>query len=156
MTAYVNAVMFALVCSSLAVSAAPATTGVAKSDGFLVQPPFVEPSVPQSTFQVPKKSAEGRDPFFPKSVRIYGVDSVTKTVPTPTPIAELALKGISGTPEQPLAIINNATFSTGEEGDVATRAGRIRIRCVEINMSAGTVLVQVGGQSRELRLAPSK
>ena len=72
------------------------------------------------------------------------------------PTAELALMGISGTPEQPLAIINNRTFSAGEEGDVVTRAGKIRIRCVEINMSSGTVSVQVGGQSRELRLAPSK
>lgn len=155
-TAYVNAVMFALVCSSLAVLAAPGTAAVAKSDGFVVQPPFVEPSVPQSTFQVPKKSAEGRDPFFPKSVRVYGAGPSDKNIPPPPPPAELALKGISGTPEQPLAIINNATFSKGEEGDVVTRAGRIRIRCVEINMSAGTVLVQVGGQSRELRLAPSK
>jgi hypothetical protein len=121
-----------------------------------VQPPFVASAIPQSNFVQPKKQADGRDPFFPKSVRVYGVDATPTVKTNPTPTAELALKGISGTPEQPLAIINTTTFSKGEENDVATRAGKIRIRCVEINMSAGTVLIQVGGQSRELRLAPSK
>lgn len=134
-----------------------ATTNiVAKSQGFAVQPPFIEPAIPQSTFRQPKKPAEGRDPFFPKSTRVHGEVAVVKTVQSIKPITELALKGISGTPEQPLAIINNVNFSAGEESDVVTSAGRIRVRCVEINRSTGTVTVQVGGQTRELRLAPTK
>jgi hypothetical protein len=134
-------------CTSNAASTNNATTPVA------TQAPFIEPAVPQSTFTQPKRREEGRDPFFPKSIRPYGEEAKPKNVPTVTPIAELSLKGISGTPEQPLAIINTTTFTVGEEGDVSTRAGKIRIRCVEIRMSEGTVLVQVGGQSRELRLA---
>jgi hypothetical protein len=55
-----------------------------------------------------------------------------------------------------LAIINNTTFTTGEENDVITTAGRMRVRCVAINMVHGTVLVQVGGERRELRLQPQK
>lgn len=137
--------------------AAPTNTPTgAKADGSVVQPPFIEPAVPQSTFRLPKKLAEGRNPFFPQSVRHVGIEATTKTNPVVTPTAELALKGISGTAEQPLAIINDRTFSAGEEGDVVTRAGKVRIRCTEINMSEGTVLVHVGGQSRELRLAPPK
>jgi hypothetical protein len=139
--------LLAMQCTSNATS----TNNAAITFG--TQPPFIEPAAPQSSFTQPKRREEGRDPFFPKSIRPYGEESKQKNVPPVTPIAELALKGISGTPEQPLAIINTTTFAAGEEGDVLTRAGKIRIRCVEIRMSEGTVLVQVGGQSRELRLA---
>ena len=127
-----------------------------KGERLIVQPPFIEPAIPQTAFSQPKKPADGRDPFFPKSVRVFGVDPAPKAATNAVPtIAELALKGISGTPEQPLAIINNRTLTAGEEGDVPIGTGKIRIRCVEINMAEGTVLVQVGGQSRQLRL-PSK
>jgi len=155
---FANAVMFTLLLASTLALNANATNSVggAKSAGFVVQPPFIEPAVPQSTFGQPKRQAEGRDPFFPKSNRVYGMDPTPKPDTIPVPTAELTLKGISGTPEQPLAIINNMTFTAGEENDVTTRAGKIRIRCIEIKMSEGTVLVQVGGKSHALRLAPSK
>jgi len=129
---------------------------VSKGDALVVQPPFIEPAVPQSTFRLPKKLAEGRNPFFPQSVSHIGVVATSKTNQVVAPIAELTLKGISGTPEQPLAIINNRTFTAGEEGDVPIGTNKVRVRCIEIKMSEGTVLVQVSGQSRELRLAPSK
>jgi len=128
----------------------------AKAAGLFVQPPFIAPAIPQSAFIAPKKQAEGRDPFFPKSIRPYGVQVSTNKTEIVTPVAELVLKGISGTREQPLAIINNITFTNGEENDVTTKAGRISIRCIEINMDAGTVVVQVGGARLELRLAPPK
>jgi hypothetical protein len=121
-----------------------------------VPPPFIEPPVPQSAFTVPKKPSQGRDPFFPKSNRIFESDLPLKTATPPPPVAELDLKGISGTKEQPLAIINNVNFSSNEELDVPTKAGKIRIRCLEINTSTGTVIIQVGAERRELRLAPSK
>ena len=147
---FVNVAILTLLAAQC-VSNAQSTNSAATT--FATQPPFIEPAVPQSTFTQPKRREEGRDPFFPKSIRPYGEEAKPKNVPTVTPIAELTLKGISGTPEQPLAIINTTTFTVGEEGDVLTRAGKIRIRCVEIRMSEGTVLIQVGGQSRELRLA---
>jgi len=150
-SAFLSVTIFALMSSCLTLPATN-TAVVAKSQGFVAQPPFIEPAIPQSAFLQPKKPADGRDPFYPKSDRVYGVVSAPKTVPTNAPTAELALKGISGTPEQPLAIINNRNFSAGEENDVVTPAGRIRIRCIEINRSTGSVIIQVGGQTRELRL----
>jgi hypothetical protein len=113
--------------------------------------PVPELELPESTFVIPKTMNEGKDPFFPNSTRVYSTGSTTKTN-TPTIVADLTLKGISGTTEQPLAIINTTTFSTGEINEVILKKGRIRIQCLEINMSAGTVLLQVGGERRELRL----
>ena len=65
---------------------------------------------------------------------------------------DLVLKGISGTMEKPLAIINSTTFTVGESNEVILKNGRMRIQCVEINMAAGTVLLQIGSARRELRL----
>ncbi|MGC3957231.1 MAG: hypothetical protein QM813_04465 [Verrucomicrobiota bacterium] len=106
---------------------------------------------PLSTFAVPRKATDGRDPFFPNSSRVYGTEAAP-TNRAPAIVADLILKGISGTTEQPLAIINTTTFTAGESNEVLLKNGRIRIQCVEINMTAGTVLLQVGSERRELRL----
>ncbi len=111
---------------------------------------------PQSVFVIPKKPTEGKDPFFPNATRIYASDTPVKLTTPVSPVGELSLKGISGTAAEPLAIINTTTFTTGEENDVITSVGRMRIRCVAINMGNGTVLVQAGGERRELRLQPKK
>ena len=129
------------------------TATAAKAEG-IVQPPYIEPAIPQSTFNQPKKLADGRNPFFPQSVKHIGFEAISRTTPAPAPQVELVLSGISGTAERPLAIINNRTLTAGEEADVPLGTGKIRIRCQEINMADGTVLVQVGGQSRQLRLPP--
>ncbi|MCO5052001.1 MAG: hypothetical protein M9920_06835 [Verrucomicrobiae bacterium] len=113
------------------------------------------PAPTTSTFVIPKQPSEGRDPFFPNSTRVYTVN-VIQAPEAPKVEADLTLKGISGTPEQPLAIINTTTFTTGEVNEVITKTGRPKITCVEINMSAGTVLIQIGAERRELRLAPQK
>ena len=65
---------------------------------------------------------------------------------------DLVLKGISGTMEKPLAIINSTTFTAGESNEVILKNGRMRIQCVEINMATGTVLMQIGSERREFRL----
>ncbi len=116
----------------------------------------VFPPPPQSVFVMPKKAAEGRDPFFPNSARVYTSDTDAKPKGPVAVVVDLSLKGISGTAAEPLAIINTTTFTTGEENDVITTAGRMRVRCVEINMVKGIVLVQVGGERRELRLQSKK
>lgn len=118
-------------------------------------PALTDQPIPQSVFTVPKKKEEGKDPFFPASTRAGAEISTKPTGPAPV-VAELLLKGISGTAENPLAIVNTTTFTTGEENDVITKVGRMKIRCLEINMSAGTVIIQVGGERRELRLPPMK
>ena len=117
--------------------------------------------IPRSIFVVPTSEREGRDPFFPRTTRLHAVAQTSKTGivrtnPQPSIAIELALKGISGTPERPLAIINNQTFAVGEENDVVSGGRRMRIRCLEINVAAESVTIQVGNQKRELRLKQSK
>jgi hypothetical protein len=118
-----------------------------------VAPAPIEVEIPQSLFVVPKKVEQGKDPFFPKSSRVYGVDPSTRSNPAPRIVANLVLKGISGTVERPLAIINTTTFTTGEINEVILEKGRINVQCLEINMVAGTVLLQVGGERRQLYLS---
>ena len=144
---------FALALPAANTNSPSANPGAGKTE---VMSPAVLLPPPQSVFVIPRKPAEGKDPFFPSATRVYAVETPAK-VPNPVvPVGDLSLKGISGSAAEPLAIINTTTFTTGEENDVITSAGRMRIRCVAINMGNGTVLVQAGGERRELRLQARK
>jgi hypothetical protein len=108
----------------------------------------------KSVFVVPHTPTQGKDPFFPLSTRLFSTAVITqqqtnKVVSVPI---DLQLRGISGPSDHRLAIINTSTFETGEERDLRTRAGRVRVRCVEI--SEDSVVVQTGGERRVLRLRP--
>src|SRR5204862_5090644 len=50
----------------------------------------------------------------------------------PTRLKELQLESITGTPGRRIAVINNLTFTQGEEGEVRARNGRTKIRVLEI------------------------
>lgn len=105
-------------------------------------------NAPGSIFEMPKTLNDGRDPFYPTSTRVIAMTHPTKKAP-PGP-ATLELKGISGTVDRPLAIINNRTMAVGEEQDVTTPQGRVKVMCLEIK---GTkVKVKAQGQIRELLL----
>ena len=107
--------------------------------------------IPKSVFIIPATPEEGKDPFFPLSMRLYTSVVVRTSVNSPAAIpCDLKLNGISGTSDHRLAIINNRTFETNEEGAVSTAAGPVRIRCLEIKLDS--VLVQIGGEQRILRL----
>ncbi len=149
----IPSITIALVAFAFALPAA--TTKPATAKGEATNPALL-PLLPQSVFVIPKKPTEGKDPFFPGSTRVHNVNIELKPKVTEVVVGDLYLKGISGTAAEPLAIINNITFTTGEDNDVLTSAGRMRVRCIEINMAAGTALVQVGGQRRELRLQAKK
>ena len=89
----------------------------------------------------------GRDPFFPKSKRreptlMVNTNFVPKAGELP---AGLVLKGLSGTKEKPLAIINNYTFAAGEEAEVRVGVQLMRIKVVEIRERA--VIVSVNGSA---------
>jgi hypothetical protein len=101
----------------------------------------------RSVFVTPANANEGRDPFFPTSQRPYERARVSQ--PQVVEISSLVLKGVSGPPGSRLAIINNRTFALGDEQDLVTAHGRIRIRCVEINDKS--VVVESGGQRQELK-----
>lgn len=112
----------------------------------------LDAEIPQSTFVIPKKLTEGKDPFFPSSSRVYMASSPVSSNGAPTIVADLMLKGISGSAQRPLAIINTTTFAVGEVNEVIFKTGRLTVQCLEINMETGTVLLQVGGERRRLFL----
>ncbi len=107
--------------------------------------------VPQSVFGNPTKVADGRDPFYPHSLRPYHLPAAPSMPNAPAPVAiDLQLKGISNVNGLKLAVINNATLKEGEDGDVVTAAGKVRVSCIEIKVD--TALVQVGTERRLLKL----
>ncbi len=117
--------------------------------------PTAATETPVSVFVIPPNEKEGKDPFFPRSRRVFVEKSVS--VPTnPVPVlAELRINGTSGSEERPLVIINNVTFGVGDSGEVISGGRRIRVQCLEINLSAGTATIQSSGQQRILRFQKS-
>ena len=117
--------------------------------------PVAQPAPPEvvtrSVFILPTNPKEGRDPFFPASIRPYE-DAVSKN-PVAGDLTALVLKGFSGTPDHRLAIINNHTFGVGDEGDVLTPHSRIHIRLVEVRTNS--VVIESGGQRHELSYVSS-
>jgi hypothetical protein len=95
----------------------------------------------------------GKDPFFPNSGRLKA-NPVIKTniaLPHGELPAGMVLKGISGTKDKPLAIINNYTFAEGEEADLRVGLGVYRVKVIEIKERS--VMVSVNGSApRELAL----
>jgi hypothetical protein len=102
--------------------------------------------VPRSVFNLPANPKEGRDPFFPKSLRPF--ESAVVTNHQVTDISALLIQGVSGVAPHQLVIINNVTFGVGDDAEVRTSDGRIRIHCVAIN--GNSVVVEVNGQEHTL------
>jgi len=106
----------------------------------------IQPSV----FNVPTSASEGRDPFFPASTRVFATSENQTRGPA---LTDLTLKSILGTSPHVFAIINNHTFAMGDDGDVTTKSGqRLHIRCVDINLKAGTATVEADNASEVLHL----
>lgn len=103
-------------------------------------------NVIHSVFLIPSDSKGGRDPFFPNSTRPYRVAVSTNS--RSAEVSALVIKGFSGSVDHRLVIINNHTFSSGDEGDVITSAGRIHLSCIEIKTNS--VVIEVGGERHEL------
>lgn len=90
----------------------------------------------------------GRDPFFPRSARQpAAVADNNESQPT----VILVLKGFSGSAKRRFAIINDHTFAAGDESEVNTASGRMRIRCHEIRSDVAVVSIG-SGPKIELRL----
>jgi hypothetical protein len=114
-------------------------------------PPVVDPTpsvpqVPRSIFTMPSNSKEGRDPFFPSSLRPY--EGVRVPGGPTSDFSALVMQGISGAPPHQLVIINNVTFGVGDDAEVRTPQGRIRIHCVEIK--GNSVMVEANGVEQTL------
>jgi hypothetical protein len=106
-----------------------------------------------SVFAYPSNPSEGRDPFFPGSMRIYTTGNPNKLNQGPS-LSDLTVKSILGTPPRVFAIINNHTFAVGDEEDVILKTGqRLLVHCTDINPKAGTVTVEANGLSQVLHLS---
>jgi hypothetical protein len=91
----------------------------------------------------------GRDPFYPNSTRRKSLEPVPSE-PVVVNFGNLALKGVSGTAERRLAIINNKTFEVGEEAELRVSGQVVKVKCTEIR--AKSVIISVNGVTRELLL----
>ena len=110
-----------------------------------------EQEVPRSLFTIPTTPKEGRDPFYPSSTLGFPNANVTRTNNTVAAAPpRMSLMGISGTREKPLAIINGRTFGKGEDQEVPSPNGKLRVKCVEIKEDS--VIIDVNGERQELRL----
>jgi hypothetical protein len=149
------AISVALGVAGLGLALLPAQTATAAPAASAVRPSVstnaarATPEAPKSVFVVPATSQDGKDPFFPQSTRLRPAKPVT-AAKLPPRVPDLELKGISGTPDRLMAIINNRTFERGEEGEVAWNGGRVRVTCVDIKPNS--VRVSVNGQERVLNL----
>jgi hypothetical protein len=106
-------------------------------------------NVPESVFLIPSNRSEGRDPFFPHSTRPLSGAVVAKATAPVAPI-NLELKALFGTPDRRMAMINNRNFEIGEEQEIPTPGGRVRVRCLEIHEDS--VVIEASGVRRILRL----
>ena len=98
----------------------------------------------------------GKDPFFPNSTR--GREVVPQIIPTNTvpqqslALGQLALKGISGTKGQRLALINSSTVGIGESAEIRCSQGIVKIRCLEIRDRSVLIALDSTGETKELKL----
>lgn len=114
----------------------------------------VELPIPKSHFAMPGEGG-GKDPFYPTSARFQPREHATNTNVVAAP-PMVRINGFSGTPAQPLVIINNATFGIGDEMSIPTQAGRVKVRCIEIRTQDESALVEVNGVRRELQFRSKK
>ena len=133
-----------LVAAMLPVTAAPLTQTSATPVAATAN---LTNAVPRSVFIQPASPKEGCDPFFPSSIRPYAT-AVIPNAPT-TDLSSLFLQGVSGSPEHRLVIINNVTFAVGDEAEVFTSQGRIRIHCLVI--TDDSAVIEAAGQRQILR-----
>jgi hypothetical protein len=116
-------------------------------------PPLTTNAVPQSVYVVPVSEADGCDPFFPKSNRLRSGSAKQAAAPK-APTLKLVYNGLSGTADRQFAIINGRTLAEGEETEIISGNGRIKIRCIQIK--GETVIVEAQGERRELQLGSGK
>ena len=114
--------------------------------------PEAELPVPKSVFTIPTSSGAARDPFFPSRIIQAEVakPATNAAVARVSSLGCLVLKGLSGTPSNPLAMVNGRTMGRGEDAEIVTDCGRLLVHCVDI--TTNSAIVEVSGERRELRL----
>src|SRR5687767_9651528 len=95
-----------------------------------------QPAAPQAPVPAPAPEKSvfidaggfGRDPFFPQSKRRQQT-ATPKVVLTGDIPGNIVLKGLSGTAQKRLAVINNYTLAEGEETEIRAGGQFFRVRC---------------------------
>jgi len=95
-------------------------------------------AIPESVFYY----RAGKDPFFP--------NRVVTPAPEPTKKEIMLLKGITGTPDRRVALINDRTFTKGEAGEIKSGTNTFKIRVVDIKDRS--VTIERAGQTNDLPL----
>ena len=96
---------------------------------------------------------KGRDPFFPKSHRREPVTTESASGEKPAAAPELVLKGIVGSANHRLAVLNGAILEVNEEATVRLPGGgRVRVRCLEIGQDHAVIKVEGELQPKRLEL----
>ncbi len=116
-------------------------------------PVETKPGQIKSVFIQPKKFIEGRDPFFPESTRVFQAVMAENSSHN-VEVTTLSIKGYYRDSSGAYVIINNHTFTVGDEGDVVTPGGRVHIRCVDILPSV--VVIEYSGSMHQLPINGAK
>ncbi len=106
--------------------------------------------IPLSVFDLTIKPT--KDPFFPLSVR-QPITQATNAAPAFS-ASYFTLKGLSGSAGHRLALVNNRTLAEGEETEITTPGGKVKIHCVEIKDSS--VVLRVAKQEEPLEISLRK
>lgn len=106
--------------------------------------------IPLSVFDVTAKPT--KDPFFPNSLR-QPVPQATNSAPIFS-ASSFTLKGVSGSSKERLAIVNNRTLAAGEDAEVVTSSGKVKIHCVEVKETS--VVLRLAGQTEPMEIALRK
>jgi acetolactate synthase small subunit len=89
----------------------------------------------------------GKDPFFPN--RRLQDDKATPQ-PHSTKPQELVLRGVTGSADRRVALINDLVFTKGETGKIKVGTNTFRIRVIDIREKS--VIIDREGQPRPLEL----
>jgi hypothetical protein len=73
-------------------------------------------------------------------------------LPEPSWVQKIKLNGIMGTPERRFVLINNQTFSKGDQASVKVGEKTVLVHCVEIHESSAVVSIDGIDGTRELKL----
>ena len=97
-------------------------------------------AIPRSVFDY----RAGKDPFFPNRV-------VTPApAPDPEKTERLIIKGITGSSDRRVALINDRTFAKGEAGEIRLGTNTFQIRVIDIKDKS--VIIERAGRTNELPL----
>lgn len=147
--ALIAAAGFFAIAQSVFADGAAAAKAKAKADAIAsTNFTIVELPVPLATFDLTNRIV--KDPFFPNTLR----------APIPQPVAHTTvaisascfeLKGLSGAPDQRLALINNRTLAAGESADINTpHCGKLTVHCIQIKEFSA--IIRIGNQETPIEI----